>query len=58
MRATKIGGEGSLENVLAFVARDYDQVSFLELVPESKRHADKSGMKAYYSKTNDLTLIK
>ncbi len=44
-----IGGEGSLKNVLAFVARIMITVSFLELFPEAKHHAEKSGMKAYYS---------
>lgn len=44
-----IGGEGSLENVLAFVAGIMITVSFLELFPEAKRHAEKSGMKAYYA---------
>ena len=45
----QIGGEGSLENVLAFVAGIMITVSFLELFPEAQRHADKSDMKAYYS---------
>ena len=45
----QIGGEGSLENVLAFVAGIMITVSFLELFPEAKRHAEKSNMKAYYS---------
>ncbi|KAL7526995.1 hypothetical protein ACHAXR_002467 [Thalassiosira sp. AJA248-18] len=44
-----IGGEGSLENVLAFVAGIMITVSFLELFPEAKRHAEKESMKAYYS---------
>lgn len=43
-----IGGEGALENVLAFVAGIMITVSFLELFPEAKRHAQKIGMKAYY----------
>ena len=43
-----IGGEGALENVLAFVAGIMITVSFLELFPEAKRHAQKTGMKAYY----------
>ncbi|KAL7530486.1 hypothetical protein ACHAWF_003392 [Thalassiosira exigua] len=44
-----IGGEGALENVLAFVAGIMITVSLLELFPEAKRHAQKSGMKAYYA---------
>jgi ZIP family zinc transporter len=44
-----IGGEGSLENVLAFVAGIMITVSFLELFPEAKRHTEKSGMTAYYA---------
>jgi len=44
-----IGGEGALENVLAFVAGIMITVSFLELFPEAKRHAVKSGMEAYYA---------
>ncbi|KAL7444433.1 hypothetical protein ACHAXM_012035 [Skeletonema potamos] len=44
-----IGGEGSLENVLAFVAGIMITVSFLELLPEAKRHSEKSGKKAYYA---------
>ena len=44
----EIGGEGVLENVLAFVAGIMITVSFLELFPEAKRHAEKSGYKAYY----------
>ncbi|KAL3781597.1 hypothetical protein HJC23_007117 [Cyclotella cryptica] len=45
------GGEGSLENVLAFVAGIMITVSILELLPEAKRHASENaaGMKAYYS---------
>lgn len=43
-----IGGEGALENILAFVAGIMITVSFLELFPEAKRHAANSGMKAYY----------
>jgi ZIP family zinc transporter len=45
------GGEGSLENVLAFVAGIMITVSILELLPEAKRHATANsvGMKAYYS---------
>jgi ZIP family zinc transporter len=43
------GGEGSLENVLAFVAGIMITVSTLELLPEAKRHAENSdGMKAFY----------
>jgi ZIP family zinc transporter len=44
------GGEGSLENVLAFVAGIMITVSVLELLPEAKRHATENslGMKAYY----------
>ena len=44
------GGEGSLENVLAFVAGIMITVSVLELLPEAKRHASENsrGMKAYY----------
>jgi len=45
----EIGGAGSLENVLAFVAGIMVTVSFLELFPEAKRHTEKSGMKAYYA---------
>lgn len=44
-----IGGEGSLENVLAFVAGIMITVSFLELLPEAKRHSEKSGKTAYYA---------
>jgi ZIP family zinc transporter len=44
-----IGGEGSLENVLAFVAGIMITVSFLELLPEAKRHTEKSGKTAYYA---------
>ena len=44
-----IGGEGSLENVLAFVAGIMITVSFLELLPEAKRHSEKIGRKAYYA---------
>ena len=43
-----IGGEGALENILAFVAGIMITVSFLELFPEAKRHVANSGMKAYY----------
>lgn len=45
------GGEGSLENVLAFVAGIMITVSVLELLPEAKRHASENsiGMKAYYT---------
>lgn len=45
------GGEGSLENVLAFVAGIMITVSILELLPEAKRHASEIlvGMKSYYS---------
>jgi len=45
------GGEGSLENVLAFVAGIMITVSILELLPEAKRHASENaaGVKAYYS---------
>ena len=45
------GGEGSLENVLAFVAGIMITVSLLELLPEAKRHTSESaiGKKAYYS---------
>lgn len=46
---SEIGGVGSLENVLAFVAGIMITVSCLELFPEAKRHAEKSGMKAYYA---------
>ncbi len=45
----EIGGDGYLENVLAFVAGIMITVSFLELFPEAKLHAEKSGMKAYYA---------
>lgn len=45
----EIGGAGSLENVLAFVAGIMVTISFLELFPEAKRHTEKSGMKAYYA---------
>eukprot|EP00571_Detonula_confervacea_P003341 CAMPEP_0172326064 /NCGR_PEP_ID=MMETSP1058-20130122/55483_1 /TAXON_ID=83371 /ORGANISM="Detonula confervacea, Strain CCMP 353" /LENGTH=441 /DNA_ID=CAMNT_0013042759 /DNA_START=119 /DNA_END=1441 /DNA_ORIENTATION=+ len=45
----EIGGEGMLENVLAFVAGIMITVSFLELFPEAKHHAENSGMKAYYA---------
>lgn len=44
-----VGGEGSLENVLAFVAGIMITVSFLELLPEAKRHSEKSGKTAYYA---------
>ena len=44
-----VGGEGSLENVLAFVAGIMITVSFLELLPEAKRHSEKSGKAAYYA---------
>jgi len=44
-----IGGEGTLENVLAFVAGIMITVSFVELFPEAKRHAVQTGMKPYYS---------
>ncbi len=44
-----IGGERSLENVLAFVAGIMITVSFLELLPEAKRHSEKSGRTAYYA---------
>ena len=44
-----IGGEGLLELILAFVMGIMITVSFLELLPEAKRHAEKSGMSAYYS---------
>ena len=45
------GGEGSLENVLAFVAGIMITVSVLELLPEAKRHVSENstGKKAYYS---------
>ena len=45
------GGEGSLENVLAFVAGIMITVSLLELLPEAKRHTSENsiGKKAYYS---------
>ena len=44
-----IGGEGALENVLAFVAGIMITVSLLELFPEARRHAEKSGYRAYYA---------
>jgi ZIP family zinc transporter len=44
-----IEGEGSLENVLAFVAGVMIAVSLLELFPEAKRHTELSGMKPYYA---------
>lgn len=42
-----IGGEGALENVLAFVAGIMITVSFLELFPEARRHAEKTGRNVY-----------
>jgi ZIP family zinc transporter len=48
-KGDEIGGDGCLENVLAFVAGIMITVSFLELFPEAKRHAEQSGMKAYYA---------
>lgn len=44
-----IEGEGSLENVLAFVAGVMIAVSLLALFPEAKRHTELSGMKPYYA---------
>jgi chemotaxis receptor (MCP) glutamine deamidase CheD len=52
---------GIIGKCIGICCRDYDHSVFsrtLELFPEAKRHADESGMKAYYSKTNDLTLLK
>jgi ZIP family zinc transporter len=49
VEGSEIGGAGSLENVLAFVAGIMVTVSFLELFPEAKRHTEKCGMKAYYA---------
>jgi ZIP family zinc transporter len=47
----EIGGEGALENVLAFVAGIMITVSFLELFPEAKRHAAEisNGLKVYWA---------
>ena len=43
--------EGSLENVLAFVAGIMITVSILELLPEARRHTVESttGTNAYYA---------
>ena len=43
-----VGGEGSLENVLSFVAGIMITVSLLELLPEARRHADSTGKKPYW----------
>ncbi|EJK57863.1 hypothetical protein THAOC_22051 [Thalassiosira oceanica] len=42
------GGEGSLENVLSFVAGIMITVSLLELLPEARRHVDKTCKKPYW----------